>query len=116
VTLSFVDMLSLKVGAVIAAMLATVVHATPAAQPTSPVPSRKGGPHADTANAIFIMRSCNDLNLGGICFDWTSTILPTGCGDFRNTSPSQDDQLTSVSSASGIQCTLFASVQYLSSV
>ncbi|KAJ6580013.1 hypothetical protein DFH09DRAFT_1360647 [Mycena vulgaris] len=100
-------MFALKVGAVLAAMLTTVVHATPAAQPT-PVPSLKGGLHADAANDIFIMESCNDLNLGGICFDWSSTILPTGCGDFRNTSPSQDDQLTSVSSAPGLQCTLFA--------
>jgi hypothetical protein len=116
VTLSFFDMFSLKVGAVLAAMLATVVHATPAAQPTSAVPSLKGGLHADAANAIFIMESCNDLNLGGICFNWSSTSLPSGCTDFRSTSPSQDDQLTSVSSASGIQCILFASVQYLSSV
>ncbi|KAJ6458216.1 hypothetical protein C8R45DRAFT_1183667 [Mycena sanguinolenta] len=101
-------MFALKVAAVFAAMLATVVRATPAAQPTSPVPSLKGGLHVDGANAISIMESCNDLNLGGICFFWSSSTLPSGCGDFRSTSPSQDDQLTSVSSGPGIRCTLFA--------
>ncbi|KAJ7182365.1 hypothetical protein C8R43DRAFT_1116008 [Mycena crocata] len=95
-------MFALKAGTVFAAIFA-VVHASPGT--TSPVPSSKGALHP---NAIFIMQSCNDLNLTGICSDWSSTVLPTGCGDFRNTSPSTDDQLTSVRSAAGIQCTLFA--------
>jgi hypothetical protein len=108
-------MFTLKVGAVLAAMLATIVHSTPAAQATSPVPSLKGAPHADAALAIVIMHSCDDPSLSGICFDWRATVLPTGCGDFGSTNPSQNDQVTSVSAGPGLQCTLFASVEYLSS-
>ncbi|KAJ7867609.1 hypothetical protein B0H13DRAFT_2065285 [Mycena leptocephala] len=82
-------MFALKVGAVLAAMLATIVHSTPAAQATSPVPSLKGAPHADAALAIVIMHSCDDPSLSGICFDWRATV-------------------TSVSAGPGLQCTLFA--------
>ncbi|KAJ7182363.1 hypothetical protein C8R43DRAFT_1144250 [Mycena crocata] len=95
-------MFALKVSTVLAAMLA-VAHASPATN--APVPSLKGSLHT---NDISIMQSCNDPNLTGLCFNWSSTVLPTGCGDFRNTSPSTDDQVSSVSTAAGIKCTLFA--------
>ncbi|KAF8909596.1 hypothetical protein CPB85DRAFT_1435627 [Mucidula mucida] len=70
----------------------------------APVPDNTGV--AQAPDAIIIFTGCNDLSLSGICFDWTSTVLPSACKDFRTSD--QDDSLTSARSPSGIQCTLFA--------
>ncbi|KAF9027306.1 hypothetical protein BDZ89DRAFT_1066974 [Hymenopellis radicata] len=83
------------------ALLSSTALATSA---LAPVPANTGV--AQAPDAITIFTGCNDLSLSGTCFDWTSTVLPSGCGDFR--SSGQDDQLTSARSAPGIQCTLFA--------
>ncbi|KAF8879910.1 hypothetical protein CPB85DRAFT_1341384 [Mucidula mucida] len=56
-------------------------------------------------NAISIVETCNDANLAGACNAWSSTVLPSGCGDLAGAG--QDNTVTSVATSAGIQCTLF---------
>ncbi|KAF8873295.1 hypothetical protein CPB85DRAFT_1348628 [Mucidula mucida] len=45
-------------------------------------------------NAISIVETCNDANLAGACNAWSSTVLPSGCGDLAGAG--QDNTVTSV--------------------
>ncbi|KAE9398052.1 hypothetical protein BT96DRAFT_1020389 [Gymnopus androsaceus JB14] len=64
------------------------------------------GPVSDSANAITVLTTCNNVNLAD-CLVWSATTLPVGC---TNTAAAgQANDINSVESSTGILCTLFSS-------
>ncbi|KAF9071847.1 hypothetical protein BDP27DRAFT_461427 [Rhodocollybia butyracea] len=58
----------------------------------------------NSANAINVVETCTQTNLRS-CLQFTSTTLPVGCTSLD--SAGQTNDVESVSTASGIQCTFF---------
>ncbi|KAJ6464673.1 hypothetical protein C8R47DRAFT_1156151 [Mycena vitilis] len=73
------------------------------------VATASNGPAANVspiANAIVVFTTCVDEKLSN-CLIWSATTLPVGCTNLAANGQASD--VSSVTSASGVDCTLFTS-------
>ncbi|KAE9386647.1 hypothetical protein BT96DRAFT_514552 [Gymnopus androsaceus JB14] len=64
------------------------------------------GPVSDSANAITALTTCTQVNLK-TCLVWSATTLPVGCTNLAANGQAND--VKSVVTGSGVECTLFTS-------